>query len=652
MQRIGAVALHRQAAASRGSTRDLLGRLQREESAAAQPSVGPVPSGQQGVSAALLTRAPSKVISQALVRARSGAALGTAEAGAAAAAGASAATDLEAGLGGGPAGESPKHASSSERGTEERSEAGLSSLQDQRLRVLNGLKRHFRAKRLAGLLSPDGLRIAIYACDVAIEHAEEHPDAPLRLWDVLHKEISGTWPTRAVAGVLGGTLRLHRRAPDWWRKATALPFRLFTGLLRRHLGSKMLIACEVTVELYMGLAASPQMQWVYFGEDGAGPAEVLGEVQAQLLGAYAFIQDREAEAPAQYRAVQSYRAAMAVLRQQRTFIASLFERGQVDEEEREQLDAVVDAAMRHLDMTGPIWRPPAPNQVVRSLDVFSGAPTDLTDMLLAHARLTEYRPDHLIWSSDDVHQGGFFLVVSGVVRQSYEGPDAKVSEKLQGVGTIVGELAGLCGSRLPGSERVVACGNSFGRGPLVYHFPEAAVAALRKRAASGDAEAETLELELLRVAALHAVQHVQGALQASVKSYLQRHRPLTKYTASASVQQQLLERAGRYAAQVLLDVLQGIPAAALVRLGPGEHFSQHAHVLLLQGSLVAPSATDPVLAPGVLPWLPTLAASWYASARAIGPPPAQPVRIQAGPEGAMMLVCGGTQGPGAALAAS
>ncbi len=119
--------------------------------------------------------------------------------------------------------------------------------------------------------------------------------------------------------------------------------------------------------------------------------------------------------------------------------------------------------------TGPIWRPPAPNQVVRSLDVFSGAPADLTDMLLVHARLTggqaggrgaagrdcalpcverlfgvallacfgrgmlraalhapaltsyaqllallptaaEYRPDHLIWSSDDAHQGGFFLV--------------------------------------------------------------------------------------------------------------------------------------------------------------------------------------------------------------------------------------------------
>lgn len=34
------------------------------------------------------------------------------------------------------------------------------ALQELRLRVLGGMKRHFRAKRLAGLLSPDGLRVA------------------------------------------------------------------------------------------------------------------------------------------------------------------------------------------------------------------------------------------------------------------------------------------------------------------------------------------------------------------------------------------------------------------------------------------------------------------------------------------------------------
>ena len=44
-----------------------------------------------------------------------------------------------------------------------------------------------------------------YACDVAIEHAEEHPDAPLCLWDVLRKEIRcgvglGCWKGRCWCG--------------------------------------------------------------------------------------------------------------------------------------------------------------------------------------------------------------------------------------------------------------------------------------------------------------------------------------------------------------------------------------------------------------------------------------------------------------------
>lgn len=47
---------------------------------------------------------------------------------------------------------------------------------------------------------------------------------------------SGTWITHSVANVLGATLRVHRSAPRWWRAATAWPFRLFTGMLRKHLG--------------------------------------------------------------------------------------------------------------------------------------------------------------------------------------------------------------------------------------------------------------------------------------------------------------------------------------------------------------------------------------------------------------------------------
>ena len=90
---------------------------------------------------------------------------------------------------------------------------------------------------------------------------------------------------------------------------------------------------------------------------------------------------------------------------------------------------------------------------------------------------------------------------------------------------------------------------------------------------------------------------------------------------------------------MLLDVLQGIPSGTVVQLAPGEGFSQGAHVLLLRGSLRSPASPEPLAAPGVLPWLSTVAASWYARAGG-GPPPAQRVRVTAGAEGATLLVCG------------
>ena len=63
-----------------------------------------------------------------------------------------------------------------------------------------------------------------------------------------------------AARTLASTLRSYRRSPDWWRRAMRLPFRGFTGLLRRYLGARMLLACEVAIEYYLGLAASPQLQ--------------------------------------------------------------------------------------------------------------------------------------------------------------------------------------------------------------------------------------------------------------------------------------------------------------------------------------------------------------------------------------------------------
>lgn len=97
---------------------------------------------------------------------------------------------------------------------------------------------------------------------------------------------------------------------------------------------------------------------------------------------------------------------------------------------------------------------------------------------------------------------------------------------------------------------------------------------------------------------------------------------------------------------MLLDVLQGIPTASVVELGPGESYSQGAHVLLLRGSLLSPAAPAALAAPGVLPWLSTVAASWYARA-GDQLPPQQQVKVTAGSEGATLVVCPSSAHPAA-----
>ena len=150
-----------------------------------------------------------------------------------------------------------------------------------------------------------------------------------------------------------------------------------------------------------------------------------------------------------------------------------------------------------------------------SLDVFASAPEDLVDSLLRQARLAQFKPGATVWASASApatattsvsggvedgragagagadsgagceggEGGGLYVVVSGVVCQTYTTADGAVAlRQLQGAGWLVGELGGLCGgSAMPGREEVVACGNSFGRGPLLYHFPRSAVEALLKR---------------------------------------------------------------------------------------------------------------------------------------------------------------------------
>ena len=67
-------------------------------------------------------------------------------------------------------------------------------------------------------------------------------------------------------------------------------------------------------------------------------AKLTPEILTQVWN---FIIEREVEAPERFQAIQSYRATMAVLRQQRTFIKSLLHAGVIEDLEHDQLQGYV-----------------------------------------------------------------------------------------------------------------------------------------------------------------------------------------------------------------------------------------------------------------------------------------------------------------------
>lgn len=69
-----------------------------------------------------------------------------------------------------------------------------------------------------------------------------------------------------------------------------------------------------------------------------------------------------------------------------------------------------------------------------------------------------------------------------------------------GSGGAFGLLSTLVGESLPGSGPYVAVGNALNQGPVLYHFPQSLITAVRERAAAGDMHLRQLELDLFRCA--------------------------------------------------------------------------------------------------------------------------------------------------------
>lgn len=109
-----------------------------------------------------------------------------------------------------------------------------------------------------------------------------------------------------------------------------------------QLSEKLLLACETALAYFLALSFTPFAQWL--AENGTPEGAALEkEIAGETSKAWQFVIDREVEAPERFQAIQSYRAAMAVMHQQLGFVGELYQSGMIDEAEREKMEEPIGA---------------------------------------------------------------------------------------------------------------------------------------------------------------------------------------------------------------------------------------------------------------------------------------------------------------------
>ncbi|WIA16848.1 hypothetical protein OEZ85_013781 [Tetradesmus obliquus] len=530
-------------------------------------------------------------------------------------------------------------------------------LADARSWLLSGLKRYFYGKRMDGLLSAAGLRILDSACEVALED----PTKPLRLWGSLSRDAANNLLLRVLTMCLfacrRGAVGLHTiGAAGRW---LSYPLRVLARMLQRPLNQVLLSSVEVAMEYLMGLTTSPYVEWLQEGEVWA---VLISEIQVETAAVARFLVDREIEAPERYSAVQSYRVAMAVLRQQRLFVESLFESGMLDSAEQSQLAHPIEAAERRLELLGPCWKAPSLGEVLRQLPFMRGQSQGVIDFFIKYGHLLQLGKGSRLPEDKQL-----YIVQSGIVKVSYTPDLGSHQEYFLGAGGVFNLYSALTGEELPGTTDAVAQGNALGKGPVLFCFSAKGLRQLSAAAAAGDASYQQLELDMHRLGGLFLLERLQPQVELETSQALARLAPLhvrgdgrpggarhkraSRQQRAAWVRGHLAALRGHLKQQLVKSELLVLPAGCAA--------AQESHVMLLQGSIqvkVADGMTvsDPAAAEvarwmvsagrhthqSILPWLwEVLSEDDLAHAPAGLPREPLPVTITAGPEGAVILVC-------------
>ncbi|KAK9835845.1 hypothetical protein WJX74_009233 [Apatococcus lobatus] len=433
-------------------------------------------------------------------------------------------------------------------------------LVEARVRLMAGLKNYFYEKRSQGLISAQGIRML----DMAVNACMDEPAGPLSLWARIEKEACGGLMVRTLASTLFALRRFiiaSRSYHPKWLSDTFLhkPALLLAEFVGGLLSAKMLAGVEVAVEFWLALGhKSSQPQWTHMSDK----SDILpNEVAQERAAAWHFIIDMEVEAPARFQAIQSYRATMALLRQQILFVETLRSSGMVEEHEAKEMLDPIDERERTLSQQGAVWRSPPLTEVVRNLPCLRTLPGPLFNALLERGSLVTYKKGEVIWRPDqpsaeldERHGGkqgfqrgvpckasGIYIIMAGLARTTYTLPGQASEDCFLGGGSVVGLLAALLGERMPGAGPVEATGNALGQGPVVFYLPQDLVSRICSRGqppeSSRDEEEQDgidrarskvspqavgkLREDLFRLCALHIMERLKGEVGAAAMAHFQ-----------------------------------------------------------------------------------------------------------------------------------
>eukprot|EP00884_Botryococcus_braunii_P005640 jgi/Botrbrau1/15077/Bobra.0286s0006.2 len=388
--------------------------------------------------------------------------------------------------------------------------------EEMRERLVLGLKRFFHHRRMEGLLTSAGLGILDDVCHDALFH----PDQPLRMYHLLKLELISVWSKRASAALFHlkrASVRAEvfsSRAPFLLRlflRAFTIPLSAISGWLGYYLGRTMLMSIEVVMAYQLALASSATAQLV--AATRARKLERLRhELQREMEKAQKFIIDREIEAPARFQAIQSFRAAMAVLHRQEKFIHQLYEGGFVDENEAEALKEPVDKRIRTLFYKGPDWTSLKYTDVLRGLPLLRVLSENGFKEVLEVGHLLTFPPETQIWpvpgSQEQEGGAGFFVIVSGLVRLH----SADDTIKYLGQGGFLGVVAAATQQQEEAHGTLAwGVGNALGHGPVLFWFPPQLLSRLA-RLDLPPRDLSALELQLFRVAGVAIVEDSRDSI--------------------------------------------------------------------------------------------------------------------------------------------